>query len=81
MVVDGETFWLQVVPVPVKVPPPLLSVIDHEPPFVTVPLMAVVPPVQIVVAALVMAAVGIFTVTVEVAPPDWVHAGPVTLTQ
>ena len=64
VVVVGLTLLLQVpLPLPVTVPP-LLNVNVHEPVAVIVPLIVVLPPLQILVAALVTAATGrVFTVT------------------
>ena len=54
----GLTDLLQVVPVPVTVPPPLLNVNVHDPDAVTVPETSVLAPLQIVTFGLVIAAVG-----------------------
>ena len=74
--VDGLTLLLQVpLPVPVTVPPLLSKARDHTPLAVMVPLMLVLPPLQMVAATLVIAATGLgLTVTssdpVRSAPMD-----------
>ena len=59
MVDDGLTLLLQVpLPVPVTVPPLLFNVRVHAPEAVIVPETVVLPPLQIVVLELVIAATG-----------------------
>ena len=62
-------------PVPVTIPPLLLSVSVHAPEAVTVPVIFVLLPLQIVVLPLVIAAVGL-ALTVNVADDEVTEAQP-----